>query len=94
MDGWNKTPCFFVPLWLILIQLKINICMQKINRRKFIAKTTMAAGATMLLSKLPKQIFGAAKANDIPIGFQSWTVKDMLGKDFAGHAENNGWHGI
>jgi len=58
--------------------------MQKINRRKFIAKTTMAASATMLLSQLPKQIFAAAKANEMPIGFQSWTIKDMLGKDFSG----------
>lgn len=41
----------------------------------------MAAGATMLLSK---QIFAVAKANDIPIGFQSWAVKDMLAKDFPG----------
>ncbi len=58
--------------------------MQKINRRKFISKTTMAASATMLLSQLPKQIFAAAKANDMPVGFQSWAVKDMLGKDFQG----------
>jgi sugar phosphate isomerase/epimerase len=58
--------------------------MQRINRRKFLAKTTMAAGATMLLSQLPKQIFAATEANDIPVGFQSWTIKDMLGKDFSG----------
>ena len=58
--------------------------MQKINRRKFLTKTTMAASATMLLSQLPKQIFAAAKANDMPVGFQSWAVKDMLGKDFQG----------
>ncbi len=56
----------------------------KTNRRSFIKKTSMAAGATMLLSQLPKQIFAAAKANDMPIGFQSWAVKDMLGKDFSG----------
>lgn len=58
--------------------------MQKINRRKFIAKTTMAASATMLLSQLPKQIFAAAKANDMPVGFQSWAIKNMLAKDFSG----------
>lgn len=58
--------------------------MQKINRRKFLAKSTMAASATMLLSQLPKQLFAAAKANDMPVGFQSWTIKDMLGKDFSG----------
>ncbi len=58
--------------------------MQKINRRTFLTKTTMAVSATMLLSQLPKQIFAAAKANEMPIGFQSWAVKDMLGKDFQG----------
>ena len=58
--------------------------MQKINRRVFLTKASMAAGATMLLSQLPKQIFAAAKANDMPVGFQSWTVKEMLGKDFPG----------
>ena len=58
--------------------------MQKINRRTFLTKTTMAASATMLLSQLPKQIFAAAKANDMSIGFQSWAVKDMLAKDFSG----------
>ncbi|MBV9961625.1 MAG: sugar phosphate isomerase/epimerase [Parafilimonas sp.] len=54
------------------------------NRRNFIKKSSIAAGATMLLSQLPKQILAAAKANDMPIGFQSWAVKDMLAKDFAG----------
>jgi len=44
----------------------------------------MAAGAAMILSQLPKEIFAAAKANNMPVGFQSWAVKDMLGKDFAG----------
>lgn len=57
--------------------------MKQINRRSFLATTTKAAGASFLLSQLPKQLFAAA-ANDIPIGFQSWTVKEMLGKDFPG----------
>ena len=58
--------------------------MQKINRRKFLAKTTMAAGATMLLSQLPKQILASAKANNMPIGFQTFPIRDILAKDFAG----------
>jgi sugar phosphate isomerase/epimerase len=56
----------------------------KTNRRNFIKKTSMAAGATMLLLQLPREIFAAAKANNMPIGFQSWAVKDMLGKNFSG----------
>ena len=54
----------------------------------------MAAGATMLLSQLPKQIFAAANANDMPIGFQSWAVKEMLGKRFCRHFKNDGRHGL
>jgi len=58
--------------------------MKQINRRSFLTTTTKAAGAAIVLSHLPKQLFAAAAANDMPIGFQSWTVKEMLGKDFPG----------
>lgn len=58
--------------------------MQTISRRSFLTKTTMGAGAAFALSQIPAQLFAGAKANDMPIGFQSWTVKDMLAKDFAG----------
>lgn len=54
------------------------------NRRNFLSASTKAAGAVIALSQLPKQLFAAAAASDIPIGFQSWTVKEMLGKDFPG----------
>ena len=55
-----------------------------INRRTFLSTTTKAAGAAFVLSQLPSQLFADAAASDMPIGFQSWTVKDMLSKDFAG----------
>ena len=58
--------------------------MQNIHRRKFIIQTTKAAGAAIALSQLPSQIFAAAKAGNMPLGFQSWTVKDKLGANFAG----------
>ncbi len=58
--------------------------MKKINRRKFIGKTTMGLGAAFALSQLPKQLFANSAFKNIPIGFQSWTVRDMLAKDFAG----------
>ncbi|MEP6845927.1 MAG: TIM barrel protein [Panacibacter sp.] len=58
--------------------------MQKINRRSFLTTTTKAAGAAIALSQLPTQLFAGAAANKMPIGFQSWTVKEMLGKDFPG----------
>lgn len=58
--------------------------MKRVNRRSFISQTTKAAGAAIALSQLPKQLFAEATFNNMPIGFQSWTVKDMLSKDFAG----------
>jgi sugar phosphate isomerase/epimerase len=59
--------------------------MKKINRREFIGKTSMGLGAAFALSQLPKQLFANVSAfKDMPIGFQSWTVRDVLAKDFAG----------
>src|SRR5438045_1382645 len=54
------------------------------TRRAFLKKSTYAAGAAIALSQLPTGLFAAAKDNNMPIGFQSWTVKEMLGKDFPG----------
>jgi sugar phosphate isomerase/epimerase len=53
--------------------------MKKITRREFL-QNTGGAGAAIALS----HVFAGAAANDMPIGFQTWTVKEMLAKDFAG----------
>jgi len=58
--------------------------MKQINRRSFLTQTSKAAGAAIILSQLPKQLLAGATANDMPIGFQSWTVKDKLSADFPG----------
>ena len=58
--------------------------MKTINRRAFIGKTSLGLGAALALSQFPKQLFANAAANNIPIGFQTWSVKDILAKDFAG----------
>lgn len=58
--------------------------MRKISRRNFITKGTLAAGATLALSQLPKELFAGAKLVDIPVGFQTWVVKEQIGKDFTG----------
>lgn len=58
--------------------------MKKINRRIFIQQSTFAAGAALALSQLPSQLFANAAASDIPVGFQTWSVKETLAKDFAG----------
>jgi len=54
------------------------------QRRSFIKKTSLGFGAAIALSQLPKELFAGAAANDMPIGFQSWAVKDKLSADFPG----------
>ncbi len=54
------------------------------NRRDFIAKTTMSLGAVLALSQLPGQLLANASAANIPIGFQTFPIRDVLAKDFAG----------
>ena len=58
--------------------------MQPINRRNFLSTTTKVATAAIVLSKLPSNFFADAKVAELPLGFQSWTIKDVLSKDFAG----------
>ena len=58
--------------------------MKKINRREFIEKSAMGLGAAFVFAQLPAQLLQAAAPNDMPIGFQTWTVRDVLVKDFAG----------
>ena len=58
--------------------------MKKINRRAFIGKTAIGLGGAFALSQLPKQLLAGAAFNDMPLGFQTWIVRNMLAKDFAG----------
>ena len=58
--------------------------MKKLNRRAFITKAAMGTGAALALLQLPTELFANAAVNDIPVGFQSWTIKDQLSKDFPG----------
>lgn len=58
--------------------------MEGINRRSFIKRMGAGAGATALLNWLPKEAFAQANFLDIPIGFQTFPVRDLLAKDFAG----------
>jgi len=58
--------------------------MNKLSRRSFIGKGAMGLGATIAMGALPKELLAAANYADIPIGFQTWVVRDRLGKDFPG----------
>jgi sugar phosphate isomerase/epimerase len=60
--------------------------MKKLDRRKFIGRSTIGLGAAFALSQLPKSLMAALKSEyiNIPIGFQSFPIRDMLAKDFPG----------
>lgn len=54
------------------------------NRRTFIKKTSTGLAAAWVLSHLPQQLFAQGSFLDIPIGFQTFPIREMLSKDFAG----------
>ena len=58
--------------------------MKKINRRQFIGKSALGLGSAFVLAQLPKELFAFARVSEMPIGFQSWSVKDQLGKYLTG----------
>ena len=60
--------------------------MKKINRRSFLNKASFGLGSAFALSHLPSTLLGepAFKYLDIPIGFQTFPIRNMLSKDFPG----------
>jgi sugar phosphate isomerase/epimerase len=60
--------------------------MKKITRRSFIVKSTITIGGTMALSQIPRPLLSNPyfKASGIPLGFQTFTIREMLAKDFSG----------
>ena len=56
------------------------------NRRLFIKKTAMGLGGALALSQIPGilQAKNTGAFIDIPLGFQTFPIRDMLSKDFSG----------
>jgi len=54
------------------------------NRRNFIKNTGALIGGAAVLSQLPMNAFGAEKVGPKKFGFQVWTVREELVKDFPG----------
>jgi len=52
------------------------------SRRSFLSRTSLAMGALALAQ--PEELFAAAAAHDMPVGFQTYPIREMLGKDFPG----------
>lgn len=56
--------------------------MNTINRRAFFTKTAMSLTALALCPS--KELIAVAKARNISLGFQTFPIREMLGKDFPG----------
>ena len=56
------------------------------NRRDFFEKSALGIGSAMLASYIPLNLTASNRTTALkkPLGFQVWTVKDQLVKDFAG----------
>jgi sugar phosphate isomerase/epimerase len=56
------------------------------DRRQFFGRSAMGIGGALLASQFPMNLQAATglKALNKPLGFQVWTVKDQLIKDFPG----------
>jgi sugar phosphate isomerase/epimerase len=60
--------------------------MNKLSRRQFLEKSTLGIGSALLISNIPLKMDAnfAAGTVKLPVGFQTWTVREMLAKDFPG----------
>jgi sugar phosphate isomerase/epimerase len=55
-----------------------------INRRSFLGKIAAGAGAAFGLSLLSSELLANARLLDMPVGFQTFPIREILAKDFAG----------
>jgi sugar phosphate isomerase/epimerase len=59
--------------------------MKKLSRREFLGKSALGLGSAMLVSQLPLDLKAAPSGSlNMPIGFQTWTIRGPLTKDFPG----------
>ena len=60
--------------------------MSKLSRREFLGKSAIGIGSAVLVSQIPFNLYANELSEKVkmPVGFQVWTVKDMLVKDFPG----------
>jgi sugar phosphate isomerase/epimerase len=60
--------------------------MNKLSRRKFLSRSVMGIGSAVIAPRIPMGLNAATiyKSVRMPVGFQVWTVRDQLVKDFPG----------
>ena len=56
------------------------------NRRQFLGTSALGTGSVLLASQIPVNLYASlsSKVFTKPLGFQVWTIKDQLIKDFPG----------
>lgn len=60
--------------------------MTNISRRQFLRKSALGLGVTVAATQFPFELSGKSvmKPVKIPLGFQVWTIRDRIEKDFPG----------
>jgi sugar phosphate isomerase/epimerase len=60
--------------------------MDKLSRRQFLGKSALGLGSVVFASKIPINLNSDSLSGRVrmPLGFQVWTVREMLIKDFPG----------
>ncbi|HCL82842.1 MAG TPA: xylose isomerase [Chitinophagaceae bacterium] len=60
--------------------------MKKINRREFIGYSTGGLGTAFALAQIPLPLFlkSVPELNNLPVGFQTFPIRDMVARDFTG----------
>jgi sugar phosphate isomerase/epimerase len=60
--------------------------MNKLSRRQFLGKSALGIGSAVLMSQIPFDLKANKNSGTVkmPVGFQSWTIKEMLVNDFPG----------
>ena len=60
--------------------------MKKLSRREFLGRSAVGIGSAVLASQIPFSLKGGIPPAPVrmPVGFQLWTIKDALVKDFPG----------
>src|SRR5665647_608173 len=71
------------PLRLIINNLNH---MKKLSRRDFLGKSALGVGSALIAAQVPIDLNARTTSVPVkmPIGFQVWTIKDSLIKDFPG----------
>lgn len=66
--------------------------MKKLSRREFLGKSAIGLGSAVLASQIPLSIDAKVPAAvaKMPVGFQVWTIRESLLKDFAGTLKRMG----